>query len=213
MIDQAEPHLERAGDRIGLRRDGAHPRFRGDRRVVGESDGDCRVSRRGAQDLGRDVEHGVAPVLSRDGEDRLSGLNHLTGFGEARGNRALDIGPKFGEAYPVLSDVQLRGRVVDPRLRRLQSLLRRIEDRARCEAALHQVVLAVEIVLRLRHLGLGGGERGLRRAQPVELVLRIELGQHLIGLDLIADLALPLDDPSADRGRRDSPRFRLECPQ
>ena len=92
----------------------------------------------------------------------------------------------------------MRGRVVDPRLRRLQSLLRRIEDRARCEAALHQVILAVEIVLRLGCLGIGGGERGLRRAQPVEFVLRIELGQHLIGLDLVADLALPLDDPSAD---------------
>ena len=32
----------------------------------------------------------------------------------------------------------------------------------------------------------------------VELVLRIELRQHLIRLDLVADLALPLDDPSAD---------------
>ena len=60
------------------------------------------------------------------------------------------------------------------------------------------MVLAVEIVLRLDFLGLGRGERGLRRAQRVEFVLRIEFRQHLIRLDLVADLALPLDDPSAD---------------
>ena len=40
MIDQAEPDLERAGDRIGLRRDRPHARLRGHRRVVGERDGD-----------------------------------------------------------------------------------------------------------------------------------------------------------------------------
>ena len=99
---------------------------------------------------------------------------------------------------PVLGDVELRGRVVDPGLRRLQRLLRRIENRPRGEAALHQVVLAVESVLRLDLLAARGVERRLRRAQRVEFVLRIELRQHLVRLDLVADLALPLDDPSAD---------------
>ena len=60
------------------------------------------------------------------------------------------------------------------------------------------MVLAVESVLRLDLLALGGVERRLRRAERVEFVLRIELRQHLVRLDLVADLALPLDDPSAN---------------
>ena len=155
-------------------------------------------ARRGAQNLGWNVKHGVAPVRPRDGEDRLSRLHHLTRLGGSRGDRPLDVGFELGEADPILGDVSLRGRVVDPGLRRLQRLLRRIEVRARGEAALHQVVLAVESVLRLDLLGLGRGEGRLRRAERVEFVLRIELRQHLVRLDLIADLALPFDDPPAN---------------
>ena len=94
------------------------------------------------------------PSCPRDGEDRLSRLHDLARLGGSRGDRPLDVGLELGEANPILSDVELRGRVVDPRLRRLQRLLRRIEDRPRGEAPLHQVVLAVEIVLRLDLLGL-----------------------------------------------------------
>jgi len=60
------------------------------------------------------------------------------------------------------------------------------------------VVLTVEIVLRLDLLGPRGGERRLRRAERIEFVLRIEFRQHLVGLDLVADPALALDDPPAD---------------
>ena len=151
-----------------------------------------------AKNLSRNVEHGVAPILARDGEDRLSRLHHLARFGGSGGDRPLDVGFKLGEAQPVLSDVQLRRRVVDARLRRLQRLLRGIEDRAGGEASLHQVILAIEIVLRLDLLAARGVERRLRRAHGIELVLRVELRQHLIRLDLVADLALSLDDPSAD---------------
>ena len=113
---------------------------------------------------------------------------------------------------PVLSDVELRGRIVDPRLRRLQRLLRRIEDGPGGEAALHQMVLAVEIVLRLDLLALRGVERRLRRAQRIEFVLRIEFRQHLIRLDLVADLAFPLDDPSADAEGEVHLVFRADVP-
>ena len=123
MIDQAEPHLEGAGDRIGLRIDGPHARLGGHRRVVGERDRDRRVSGRGAQNMGRNVEHGVAPVLPGDGEDRLARLHHLARFGGTRGDRPRDIGFELGEAHPVLGDVELRARVVDPGLRRLQPLV------------------------------------------------------------------------------------------
>ncbi len=60
------------------------------------------------------------------------------------------------------------------------------------------MVLAVERVLRLDLLAVGGVQRRLRRAERVEFVLRIEFRQHLVRLDLVADLAFPLDDPSAD---------------
>src|SRR5580698_4089816 len=198
MIDKAEPHLECACDRISLWRHGPHARFCGDRWIVGERNGDRRVAGRGAENLGWNVEHGVAPVRPRDGEDRLSRLHNLTRLGGSRRDRALDIGPELGEADPILGNVELRGRIVDPGLRRLQRLLCRIEVRPGGEAALHQVVLAIEGVLRLDLLGLRGGQRRLRRAQRVELVLRIELRQHLIWLDLVADLALPFDNPPAN---------------
>ena len=58
--------------------------------------------------------------------------------------------------------------------------------------------MAVEIVLRLDLLALGGGQPRLRRAERVEFVLRIELRQHLVRFDLVADLALPLNDPPAN---------------
>ena len=60
------------------------------------------------------------------------------------------------------------------------------------------MVLAIESVLRLDLLAAGGVQRRLRRAHAIELVLGIEFRQHLIRLDLVADLALALDDPSAD---------------
>ena len=154
--------------------------------------------RRGAENLGRNVEHGVAPVLPGDGEDRLARLHHLARFGGSGGDRPRDVGLELGEAHPVLGDVELRGRVVDPRLRGRQPLVRCIEIRPGGEAPLHQVVLTVEIVLRLDLLGPRGGERRLRRAERVEFVLRIEFRQHLVRLDLVADPALPLDDPPAD---------------
>jgi hypothetical protein len=198
MVDETEPHLERARDRIGLRRDRPDARLRGHRGIVGERDRDCRVGRRGAENLGWNVKHRIAPVLPRDGEDRLARLNHLTRLRGSRGDRALDIGFKLGKADPVLGNVELRGRIVDPGLGRLQRLLRRIEVRPSGEAALHQMVLAVERILCLDPLALGGVESRLSRAERVEFVLWIEFRQHLVRLGLVADLALPLDDPSAN---------------
>ena len=128
----------------------------------------------------------------------LSGLHHLARFGGSGGDRSQDVGPELGEAQPVLRNIELRGCIVDPRLRRLQPLLRLIEYRPGGEASFHQVVLAIEIVLRLDLLAARGVERRLRRAHAVELVLRIELCQYLIRLDLVADAALSLNDPSAN---------------
>ena len=198
MIDEAEPHLECARNRIGLWRNGADARFRGHRGIVGERDGDRRVSRHGAKDLGGNVEHSVAPIRPRDGEDRLSRLHDLTRLGGSGGDCPRNVGSELGEAQPVLSDIELRGRVVDAGLRGLQRLLCRIENRPGGEASLHQVVLAIEIVLRLDLLAARGVERRLRRAHAIELVLRVELRQHLIRLDLVADPAFALDNASAD---------------
>ena len=80
------------------------------------------------------------------------------------------------------------------------------------EASLQQVVLAVEIVLRLDQLAARGVERRLRRTQRVQFILRIELRQHLIRLDVIADIGRPFDDPPADAEGQRRLVFRLICP-
>ena len=93
---------------------------------------------------------------------------------------------------------QLRLRVIDPRLRGAQVLLRLIEQRPRRKSAVHQLALAIELIARLDQLPFGRGKRRLRRAQRVQFVLRIELGQHLIRLDMVADVGQPFDDAPAD---------------
>ena len=74
-------------DRIGLRRDLAHPADRRARWIVGEGDGDLGIAARAAWiTLRRNVEHGVAPALARDLQDHLPGLHHLARLGAARGH-------------------------------------------------------------------------------------------------------------------------------
>jgi hypothetical protein len=45
---------------------------------------------------------------------------------------------------------------------------------------------------------LCGGQRGFRRAQPIEFVFRVEFGQHLACLDAVADIDRSFDHSPAD---------------
>ena len=126
------------------------------------------------------------------------GLHDLAGFGGSRRDRAGDTRPQRRVAHAVLGDVQLRLGVVDVGLRRAQRLLGLVEQDLRGEALRQEGLLAIEGIARLHELAFRGRERGLCRAQGVQLVLRIELRQHLIGLDASADIDHSFDDAAAD---------------
>ena len=159
------------------------------------------VRRRGAQHLGRHVEHRVAAVLARDLKNRLSGLHDFARLGVPGGDRAGHGRLQFGKADPVLGLVKLGAGVVDPGLRGLAPLPRLIVIDPGREPAFHQMGLTIEVVARLQQLTFGGGQRGCRRAQRVQFVHRIERRQHLVGFDPVADVGEPLQDSSADAKR------------
>src|SRR5262249_32951011 len=93
-------------------------------------------------------------------------------------------------------------RIVDTGLRGPQSLLRLVEQDLGGEAALEQRLLAIEVVADFHQLSLCRGKRRLGRPQGVELVLRVEPRQHLIRLDLFADVGAPSEDAAADTERQ-----------
>ena len=59
------------------------------------------------------------------------------------------------------------------------------------------MALAIEVVASLDQLSLGSRNGGPRRSQAVQLVLRVEFGQHLVRLDMIANASQSLDDSTA----------------
>ena len=163
--------------------------------LLGQEDGDVRVGRGGADHLRRHVEDGVAPALAGQPDDHLAGLHHLARLRADRGHHPLGIRVQLGEADLVFREPELRLRRLDLRPHRLPRLPRPLVDRPRREAALLELALALILVLGLAGLALGGGEIGLRRAQRVELVLRIEPADQLAGLDCVARAHTPLDHP------------------
>jgi hypothetical protein len=82
-------------------------------------------------------------------------------------------------------------------LRVLQRLLRLIEPGSGRVAVCQQLPLAFEVGPRVIQLPLRGGEGGFGRTQRALLVFRIELGQHLSGLDPSTDIDWSLDHPPA----------------
>ncbi len=196
--DQPDLDLEGAGDRVRLRRHLAHPADRPDVAVEGQEDLDLGVGRSAVHDLRRHVEDRVAAVLACHAVNHLAGLDDLAGLGAARGDRAGAVGMELGPAQPVLGDVELGLGGVDPRLDRLQRLARLVVADPGRPAVPQQGLLALVVVRGLDQLPLGGRELGARRAQGVLVVLGVEPGDDLTGIDLIADVHQPLDQPPAD---------------
>ena len=77
---------------------------------------------------------------------------------------------------------------VDLGLGHQKRLLGRVEFRARCPAASQKLLLPAEGQAGLRQRGLGRGQIGLRRAQGVLLILRLEFGDDLASLENVADM-------------------------
>ena len=125
-------------------------------------------------------------------------LHDFAGFRRACGDRARNAGLELGVADAVLGDLQLGLGIVDLRLRGPQPLLRLVEQHLGGEALRQQGFLAVEGVAGLDQAAFCSRERGLGRPQGVQLILRVELGKHLVGLDAISDIGRSFDDAAAD---------------
>jgi hypothetical protein len=77
-------------------------------------------------------------------------------------------------------------------------LLRLVEQGLSREALRQEDFLALEGVGRLDQATFRGRQRRLGRTQGVQFILRVELRQHLVWRDTIADIACSLDDAAAD---------------
>ena len=180
--------------------------------IVGQAYRDLRIAWRGPQHLGGHVEHRVASTLPRELHDHLSRLHHLARFRAAGGYRSGGIGLQHRVAHPVGGDSHLHFAVIDLRLRRAQCLLGQIELGSRRVALRQQCPLPFERRTRLGQLRLRRRQARLGRAQRVHLVLRIQSGEFLSGLDLVADIDEPLGHPPADAECHRRLVFRLDMP-
>ena len=147
---------------------------------------------------GRHIEHGVASAIARDLHNRASGLNHLAWLSGNRGNHARSVGLQFREAHPVLSDLKLSLRVLDLGFGGLQFLLSLIEAGARGVALSQKRLLAFEVVAGAGDDAIRTVESGLRGAQGVQLIQRLQFCNGLAGLHPVAQIDGAFDHASAD---------------
>ena len=133
-----------------------------------------------------DVEHRVAPLFARKRRDHLSRLHDGSGARSDCGHDARRVRLELGEAHEIVRRLELRLRGVDLGLRGVHGLARLIVVGAGRPALPQQRVLAFESVGRLGQRRLRRGQRGLGGAQRVLLVLRLEAGDDLPGLDPVA---------------------------
>ena len=106
--------------------------------ILGQGDLNHRVAGSRADELGRHVEHGVAPALAGDLDDHLPGPDHLAGLGALVGHGALGVRVEVGVAQLFLRIAQLGLGRVDVRLGCLEPLLGLVEQNAGGEALFHQ---------------------------------------------------------------------------
>ena len=79
-------------------------------------------------------------------------------------------------------------------------------------AVRQQLALTFEVAARVGQLSLRGDESRFRRAQLIELVFRVELGQDLSRLDPVADIDRSFDHSPADAKRKRRLVFGLDVP-
>ena len=172
----------------------------------------CGIARRRAEQLRRHVEDGIAPALAGEPNDHLPRLHHLARFRASGRHRSGRVRLKGRPADAIPGDLQLSFRVIDLGLRTLQRVLRLVEPGSGCVAVRQQLSLSFEMAARVGQLSLRGGEGGFRRAQLIELVLRVEFGKHLSRLDPVADIDRSFDHPPADAKGERRLVFGLDVP-
>src|SRR4029434_590492 len=123
---------------------------------------------------------------------RLAGLSAYCCYGTAR------IGDELGVAQAVLGDVYLRLCGIYLRLSGLEDRGKAVELGFGNEALRQQGLIALVVVPGLDQLRPGSGQACARRLQGVLLVVGIERGDNLAGLDNTADIHVPLDHPAID---------------
>jgi len=117
---------------------------------------------------------------------------------EPRQERCGRVRFEGGPADAIPCDPQSSFRVIDLGLCTLQAVLRLVEPGSRCVAVRQPLTLSFEVAARVGQWALRGGESRLRRAQLIELVLRVGFGQHLSRLDPSADVDRSFDHPPGD---------------
>lgn len=206
-IGQADLDLEGPRHRVSLRRYLAHPSDCLDGRIIGQVYANERITRSRAYHLCRHVEHRIAAIVPGDPDDHLSGLNHLPRFNRSGCDHAGGVDPQVCAAQLIFRHAQLRLGGLEPGACGLQRLLGALELSARRHVPRQKKSLAREFTFRLGKLRLRGGDCRLRRTQGVDLVLRVESRNHLIGLDPVTDVDGSLDHAPANA--KGEPRFVL----
>ena len=158
-----------------------------------------RVARAGPDELLGHVEDGVAPALARELHDHLPGTDHLARFGADRGDRARAIGEQDRVAQLLLRDAQLRLGGVDLGLGASAKACWASSNLARGVQPFFRSSCCRQKVRRAWvSAASADDEVGLRRAQRVLLVLRVEPGDDLAGREHVAHVDGPLDHASVE---------------
>jgi hypothetical protein len=104
----------------------------------------------------------------------------------------------LGIPQAVLGDVHLRLCGIHRRLSGLKNRGKPVKLGFRNEALREQGLIALVVVTGFDQLRSGGGQVRARRLQGVLLVVGIEGGDNLAGLDSSADIHVSLDHPAID---------------
>ena len=104
---------------------------------------------------------------------------------------------------------ELRLRLLQLRLRGFQGGFAALQFGAADEILVFQRLVALEIGGGQVAVGGGGGDLRARSIGGQPVILRIELGQHLPGLDMLAEFGLALDELAADP--KTQPRLDLRA--
>ena len=114
------------------------------------------------------------------------------------GDHALGIGQQRGIGRLVALHAALRARLLELRQRRLERGLAALQFGRADEALVAQFLEALEVGGGLVVVHLRGGQRRLGGLLPEPQILRVELGQQLAGLDVVAQVGVTPHDLAAD---------------
>ena len=210
-VDERQPDAAGAGRTVGLRRDLAQLGLGLDRRQRLQDDLEGRADREVAGQLVGNVDHRLAQIRARHGDDRLAGRNRLADLGADGGDDAVEI-----REQPGIAELFLRSWQARPWPARhwprppCARLLRGIEDGLRGVVGGKQLALALLAGGGVGELRLGVGEIGLGRLHGQLQRRRIERGDRRALADDVADLDVARDDPAEQAEGKVGAELRLD---